>query len=141
MCIRDSQKTFAKVWNALGSYQRRSSFSTWLHGIGYHVYQDWLRQREPCSAQADTWWEACADEGPGPFENAAERDAAHHLYSLVEQLEQDLRATVHLHYYEGLSLAETADVMGVATSTVKYRLREAVTQLKARSEKSRSIIS
>jgi len=31
---------------------------------------------------------------------------------------------VHLHYYQGLSLRETAQVLGVATSTVKYRLRE-----------------
>jgi RNA polymerase sigma-70 factor (ECF subfamily) len=44
-------------------------------------------------------------------------------------LETDLRHTVQLHYYQGLTLQETADAMGVATSTVKYRLRQALAEL------------
>jgi DNA-directed RNA polymerase specialized sigma24 family protein len=34
-----------------------------------------------------------------------------------------------LHYYQALTLQETADAMGVATSTVKYRLRQALAEL------------
>jgi DNA-directed RNA polymerase specialized sigma24 family protein len=51
------------------------------------------------------------------------------LYRHVEQLESDLRATVHCHYYQELTLQETADALGVATSTVKYRLRQALDEL------------
>jgi DNA-directed RNA polymerase specialized sigma24 family protein len=47
----------------------------------------------------------------------------------VDRLETDLRESVHLHYYQGLTLQETADAMSVATSTVKYRLRQALDQL------------
>jgi len=46
------------------------------------------------------------------------------LYQAVEQLDEDKKHVVHLHYYQGLSLRETAKVLGIATSTVKYRLRE-----------------
>ena len=45
------------------------------------------------------------------------------------ELETDLRETVHLHYYQGLTLQETAEAMGIAASTVKYRLRSALAQL------------
>ena len=51
------------------------------------------------------------------------------LYGSVDGLEPDLRHTVQLHYYQGLTLQETADAMGVATSTVKYRLRQALAEL------------
>jgi DNA-directed RNA polymerase specialized sigma24 family protein len=34
-----------------------------------------------------------------------------------------------LHYYQELTLQETADAQGVATSTVKYRLRQALAEL------------
>jgi|SRR5581483_1597582 RNA polymerase sigma-70 factor (ECF subfamily) len=126
-----TQKTFAKVWTSLGSYSGRSSFSTWIHGIGYHVYVDWRRKKNPAEARSDEWWEACVAEGPSPFENAAERELAGQLFALVEQLEEGMREVVHLHYYQGLSIQETANVLNVATSTVKYRMRGALSRLKA----------
>ena len=127
-----TQKTFCKVWAALDTFQARSSFSTWIHGIGYHVYLDWRRRGNPAAQPDEGWWLACPDDSPSPFENAAEREQAHQLYALVDQLDEETRQTVHIHYYQGLSLAETAAVLGIATSTVKYRLREAIEFLKAR---------
>lgn len=129
-----TQKTFARGWAAFGSYAGRSSFSTWLHGIGRNIYVDWLRKGDRLEPQSDEWWLGCVAEGPSPFENAAERDAAARLYALVSQLDGEKKETVHLHYYQGLSLSETAEVLGVATSTVKYRLREALEVLRTQCE-------
>ena len=127
-----TQKTFCKVWSSLGSYQGRSSFSTWLHGIGHHVFVDWRRQKHITEQASDEWWLGCADAAASPSDAVGDRDEARQLYALVEQLDEDARQTVHLHYYQGLSLAETAEALGIATSTVKYRLREAIEFLKAR---------
>ena len=121
-----TQKTFFKVWTSLATYQQRSSFSTWLHGIAHHVYVDWRRTNKPADSPSDEWWETRAAEGPSPFEDAAERDMAHRLFALVNRLEERAKQAVHLHYYQGLSLEETAEALGIATSTVKYRLREAL---------------
>ncbi len=129
-----TQKTFARSWSALGSYAGRSSFSTWLHGIGRNVYLDWRRKGDRLAPQSDEWWAACVAEGPSPFDDAAERDAAVRLYALVAQLDDEKKEAVHLHYYQGLSLSETAEVLGVAASTVKYRLREALEFLRTRCE-------
>jgi RNA polymerase sigma-70 factor (ECF subfamily) len=125
-----TQKTFVKVWSSLASFRGRSSFSTWIHGIAHHVYVDWRRIRNVIDYQTEQWWEMRAEEGPSPFESAAEREAAHQLYAAVEQLDEEARHAVHLHYYQGLSLKETAEVLNVATSTVKYRLREALNSLR-----------
>lgn len=127
-----TQKTFARAWAALVSWEGRSSFSTWLHGIGHHVYVDWRRAQPPAVVPLDEWWALCPDDAPDPFQTAAERDLAERLFAHVERLDEDTRRTVHLHYYQGLSLAETAEVLGVATSTVKYRLRQALDFLKTR---------
>ena len=70
------------------------------------------------------------DDTPGPFEIVAEQDMARRLYELVEDLDEDKRQVVHLHYYEVLSLKQTALVLDIATSTVKYRLREALKVLR-----------
>ena len=127
-----TQKTFCKVWNSLASFHGRASFNTWLHTIAHHVYVDWRRQRNRLDPQSDDWWETCAAAGPSPFESTAEREMAHQLYGVVEQLEANQREVVHLHYYQSLSLQDTADALGVATSTVKCRLRGALGLLQSR---------
>lgn len=133
-----TQKTFARTWQSLASYQKRSSFSTWLHGIAHHVYLDWRRKRTVGDAQTDEWWEAQSDDAPSPFDRTAERELARELYRWVDALDGDKKQTVHLHYYQNLTLKETAEVLGVAVSTVKYRLREALDFLRARSAEAES---
>lgn len=125
-----TQKAFWKVWQAIGSYEGRAGFPTWLHGIAHHVYVDWRRVKNRFDSQSDDWWLTCPADGPSPFEEAADRESVHQLYSLVERLEEPTRETVHLHYYQGLTIQETADALGIATSTVKYRLRGALDSIK-----------
>lgn len=130
-----TQRAFAKTWQSLASYQRRSSFSTWLHGIAYHTYLDWRRKRNLNDAQSDEWWESRASDSPTPYENTAEHELSHQLYRWVDELDDNKKQAVHLHYYQNLPLSETAEVLGVATSTVKYRLREALDFLRSRAAK------
>ena len=72
------------------------------------------------------------DTHPGPCANAADRQMAQRLYAAVDQLDDDQRHVVHLHYYQQLSLRQTAQVLDVATSTVKRRLREVLRILRSR---------
>ena len=124
-----TQQTFSRVWQRLDSFAERSSVSSWIHGIAYHVYVDWRRANGRTEARPNEWWEAHPGIGPAPDHDVASSDMKAILYRHVEQLESDLRATVHCHYYQELTLQETADALGVATSTVKYRLRQALDEL------------
>jgi RNA polymerase sigma-70 factor (ECF subfamily) len=128
-----TQQTFLKVWSSLESFTGRSRFSTWLHAIAHNIYIDW-RRKSPGEARdcPDPWWEECMDANPGPFANAADRQMAQRLYEAVDQLDEDQRHVVHLHYYQQLSIRQTAKVLNVATSTVKYRLREVLRILRIR---------
>ena len=127
-----TQQTFSRVWQRLGSFGERSSVSSWMHGIAYHVHVDWRRANGRMEPRPREWWEAHQSAGPGPDELTAGTDMRALLFREVEQLESDLRATVHCHYYQELTLQETADALGVATSTVKYRLRQALDELHRR---------
>jgi len=124
-----TQRTFGRVQQALPSFAGRSSVASWIHGIAYHIYVDWRRANRRTEPRSDEWWAARASSEPSPAELAARSDLARTLYACVDRLDADLRESVHLHYYQGLTLQETADAMDVATSTVKYRLRQAVDEL------------
>ncbi len=128
-----TQKAFCKAWESLGSYERRCSFSTWIHRIAYHTYVDWRRQQlGRLSYPSDAWWETCKSSAPSPFEDAMDRDVARLLYAAVEQLDEGIKPVIYLHYYDGLSLKETSEILEISTSTVKYRLREALRHLKSK---------
>lgn len=124
-----TQRTFGRVWKALPTFAGRSSFSSWIHGIAHHVYVDWRRANHRTEPRSDEWWSTCASRDPSPDDIAARADLAAKLFSCVDTLNAEVRETVHLHYYQELTLQETADALGVATSTVKYRLRQALARL------------
>lgn len=127
-----TQRTFTRTWAALANFGGRSTLSGWLHGIARHVYLDWLRANHRTTSMPDDWWLACPDPTASPDARVAESDLARTVYREVDRLEAGLRETVHLHYYQGLTLDETATALEVATSTVKYRLRVAVQELQTR---------
>jgi RNA polymerase sigma-70 factor (ECF subfamily) len=126
------QRTYCRAWGSLASFEGRCSVSCWLHGIAYRAYVDWLRGGRRFESRTDAWWEQLPASGPAPDAHAVESDAARCVYAAVDQLAEDLRDAVHLHYYQALTLAETATALGVATSTVKYRLREAIARVRQR---------
>ncbi len=50
-----TQRTFARVWQALPTFAGRSSFSSWIHGIAHHVYVDWRRANHRTEPRSDEW--------------------------------------------------------------------------------------
>lgn len=127
-----TQRTFGRVWEALPSFSGRSSVGSWIHSIAYHTYVDWRRANQRIERRSPEWWAECVSTEPAPDEVASRNDLAATVYAAVDRLAPELRDTVHLHYYQELTIQETAAAMEVATSTVKYRLRQALEELEAK---------
>jgi RNA polymerase sigma-70 factor (ECF subfamily) len=124
-----TQRTFSRVWQALPKFAGRSSVNSWIHSIAYHVYIDWRRADHRTESRPSEWWSALPAGAATPAEETARTDMAARVHAAVAGLEPDLRDSVQLHYYQDLTLQETADAMDVASSTVKYRLRQALAEL------------
>ena len=74
-----------------------------------------------------------------PFDDAAEVGSEEEIdeedtemFEAVAELPDKLRAAIHLHYYEGYSLKEIADILEIAPSAVSMRLTRAKEILKKR---------
>lgn len=125
-----TQRVFCKVWASLPGYRERATFSTWVHRISYNVYLDWRRRPDRAVPVSDAWWESLPASSPSPLETAADAEEAARLYAIVEELDEDHRQAIHLHYYQNLSLRETAEVLEIPASTLKYRLRVALDKIR-----------
>jgi RNA polymerase sigma-70 factor, ECF subfamily len=125
-----TQRTFVKAWASLAQFRARSRFATWLHAIAHHVYVDWCRQPRRFESRTEDWWRSRIATDPDPAQATAAIDGAAVIYRVVDRLDPAQRETVHLQYYQGLSLNETAEALGIALSTVKHRLQEAIGQIK-----------
>lgn len=56
------------------------------------------------------------------------------LAEMVFQLSQNVKAPIHLYYYEGYKVAEIAKILGISSSAVKMRLKRGREMLKIQLE-------
>jgi len=124
-----TQLTFSRVWQKLPTFAGRSSPGSWIHSIAYHLYVDWRRSDGHTEVRPDDWWAARPATESKADEIVAREDLQATVYASVDALPPDLRDTIHLHYYQDLTLQETADAMDVALSTTKYRKHQALAEL------------
>ena len=112
---------FLKVFNKLGNFQQRSSFSTWLYSIAYNYCSDQLRLgRRMQMIEIEEGFDYAISE-------AAEEKLHEETILLVsramERLSANEKALLHFKYEEGMSIAEIAQICSLNQSTVKMRLK------------------
>lgn len=108
-----AQETFVTAWARLDRFEGRSSFRTWICGIGYRTARDARRARGRTLARDRNWLEAHAEEDQAPVED---RLALAHA---MAALPRDQRAAVALCLGEGFSHAEAAEILQMPLGTVK----------------------
>ena len=85
----------------------------------------WRRSRR----RPEVLTEALPEVGHRPAEYDGEREA---VWRFVQALPPRQRAVIVLRYYEDLSEAETADLPGISTGTVKSQASRALASLRGR---------
>ena len=107
-----------KGFRACGTLREEQYCDTWLTRILINACNAELRRRKR---------ELAVAELP---ETAAEAFDALPLREAVARLPRELRAVVVLRYFQGLTLAETAQALDIPPGTVSTRQRKALSLLK-----------
>ena len=113
------QETYAKVLSGRAVFGAQSSFKTWLFGVIRLTALEQRRKRlfrphfvlvREGEAEADA---------PAPSGPRVDRQTAEALARALRRLPARQREVLHLVFYEELSIAEAAAVMGVALGTAR----------------------
>lgn len=119
--------TFFEIWRHAERFRGESQLSTWIFGIARNIVANLLRSRKPVADELD---ENLPATGLGTFEQVAEAELREGMRRCLEGLSDVHRECLVLVFYEGLSLAEVADVQGCPENTVKTRLFHARRNIK-----------
>ena len=122
----------------LDQFRGQAKMSTWLTTIVINSARMKLRRRLSVQLASDesdgqrdlALEEVVTDHRPSPEDAYRKREIAETLALAISQLSPALHITFRLRDVDGLSIRETADVLGVPPGTVKARLARARMRLR-----------
>lgn len=125
-------ETMYEVWRVAGQFNGGSQVKTWLLGIARHKLLDSLRKRGlNRHDDIDDHADALVDDSASVFDQLADQQQAAWVAQCMARLGDEHRESLHLLFYEGMSVAEIAAVTGVPDGTVKTRVFHAKKKIKA----------
>jgi RNA polymerase sigma-70 factor (ECF subfamily) len=133
------QEAFLKAYQNLADFREHSQFSTWLIRITVNQSLMKLRKQrtvrevsldEDVQGERDMLPVEVTDWAPNPEQLYWASELRHILTQTLEALRPPLRAVFVLRDIEGLSIDQTAVVLGLSQAAVKARLWRARLQLR-----------
>ena len=118
-----AQETLLKAYLHYGTFQGRSSFSTWLLRIGFNCFSNHIGKKI-LDTESITEKEHLI---PSEDDNEKDCDA---LYAAIDGLPASEKAAVLLFYMEDYSTKEISDILGMPAVTVRSHLHRARRHLK-----------
>jgi RNA polymerase sigma-70 factor (ECF subfamily) len=128
------QQAYVNAYSHLAQFDGRAKFSTWLTRITVHEALARARRERRFEPLEEESLETLMPASPSldPERQAFGRELGALIESAVDALGDGYRETFMLRQVEGLSTAETAEVLGVSEDVVKTRFSRARLSLQQR---------
>lgn len=118
------QKTFLRLFQARADFDASRAFKPWFFTILWNTLREEFRQRK--RRKEDIFDQAEPEAPVGP-----DRDDQAALDRAIKRLDPTSRELILLHYVEGLTYREVAEVLGGSENAIKIRASRAHAALKA----------
>jgi RNA polymerase sigma-70 factor (ECF subfamily) len=121
-----AQETFLALLTdrRAATYAMGRPFKPWLYAIATNLARDHFKsaaaRRTADAPEAELL--ALYDDAPSPEERAIAADEGSRVAAALGQLGEEYRVALLLRFYQGLSLQEIAEALGIPLGTVKSRL-------------------
>ena len=117
------QEVYISVFSKLDTFEDGRPFKPWLHSIVTNKCLNFIKSRRAVFVSQDEIGEFASDDEeiiPASWLERAEK--RRDIIRIIDSLPEGQRMAVTLFYFEGLSIAEISEAMGVAEGTVKAHL-------------------
>jgi RNA polymerase sigma factor (sigma-70 family) len=134
------QNTMIKVLRALPGEQREIELKPWLYRIAHNESVELLRRRRVGEVIASD----LPAQGPGPAEQAVQKEQLRRLIADLEQLPERQRGTLVMRELAGLEFDQIAAALETSPAVARqtlYEARQSLRQMKAGREMSCSAVT
>jgi RNA polymerase sigma-70 factor (ECF subfamily) len=129
-----TQETFLRMHNARGAFARGKQVAPWAYAIARNCFISHARSRKTKAARTslDVDRTELPDAlGSGVEEESMARQSAQRVSRVLESLTPARREAFVLLRYEGMSVAEAAQIVGISEGALKIRAFHAYEALRA----------
>lgn len=120
------QQTFLQVHRARKDFDLNRQFRPWLYTIAMNLRREYFRKR---GRRPETQYDPIAHGEPSVGSDAT-TTTERLVRRALQQLPDNQREVIVLHWYEQLSFAEIAEMVGASLSAVKVRAHRGYKRLK-----------
>jgi RNA polymerase sigma-70 factor (ECF subfamily) len=121
-----TQETMMRCIEKIRLYNFTSKFSSWLITIGTNLYMDHLRRKK----RERDWHDQEQALRQIKWHAQQSGEEWSELLDLLGRMPDDVRIPIILKHYYGYAYEEIADMMNVATGTVKSRIHNGIKSLR-----------
>jgi RNA polymerase sigma-70 factor (ECF subfamily) len=132
------QETFLKAYRQLSRFESRANFGTWLHRIAVNCSIDLIRSRPHREAGHDdadleqfgATLETADATGTSPERLMMSTEVQQRIDSAMGSLSRMERAAFILRHFEGRSIEEISQSLGLKTNATKHSIFRAVRKMR-----------
>ncbi len=117
------QRTFEQCVKSRDRFRRHSSFRTFLFGVARNVLREHLRRLKKARQRYDPVETSIHDMGLSPTVLVARRKEQTLILNALRRIPIEHQVCLELHFWEGLSGRELAEVLGEPEGTIRNRIR------------------
>lgn len=118
------QEAFIKIYEQLGKYDGKGSFSSWIYRVAFNHCMDEFRKKSYQMKRVEINEELMEDP-KHPEVIFLKKENARQLERLISTLAEDERIIILLRYVNELSYDEISELVDVPVSTVRNKLHRA----------------
>jgi len=119
-----AQDVFLKAYQSLGTFERKSKFSTWLYRIAYNAAISKTRKKkvEMVAMEETVITNYSTDEIGRNMNERDENDRQQILEKALQRLPEEDNLLITLFYKNENSIEDISEITGLSVSNVKVRL-------------------
>lgn len=123
-----AEDIFSKVFEKLGSFKQKSSFSSWLYSVTYNHCIDYLREKKRLhypSWNKENEIPEIIDESDEPLADINYEN----LMKTLELIHPEEKALLLMKYNDDLSIKDISKALRISENAAKMRLKRARTRV------------